>query len=115
MYPFAARLIGAALAGLAISMPIRAADSPSPGAQRPPAMRSEKAGEYVEDSVITAKVKAALLQAPELSSRDVDVETDHGRVLLTGTVRSKAERDQAIKTAAAVQGVMGVKDALVVR
>ena len=60
-------------------------------------------------------MKAALLQASQLSSSDVDVETDHGRVLLTGVVRSKAERDRAVRTAAAAQGVMDVKDALVVR
>jgi len=50
-----------------------------------------------------------------LKSRDVEVETDHGRVMLTGVVRSKAERDHAVKAAAGVDGVTDVKDALVVR
>jgi len=50
-----------------------------------------------------------------LRSRDVEVDTDHGRVMLTGVVRTQAERQHAIKTAAAVDGVMDVKDALVVR
>ena len=104
------RVIGAVLAGTAIAFSAFAADKKE-RASSP----SGKAEAYVEDSVITAKVKAALLRAPELSSRDVEVETDHGRVLLTGVVRSKAERDHAVKAAAQVDGVMDVKDALVVR
>ena len=106
-----ARLVGAVLAGAAIAFSGFAADKKD----RPASAPSGKAEAYVEDSVITAKVKAALLRAPELSSRDVEVETDHGRVLLTGVVRSKAERDYAVKAAAQVEGVTDVKDALVVR
>jgi hyperosmotically inducible protein len=105
------RFIGFVLAGTAIAFSAFAADRKD----RPAATPSGKTEAYVEDSVITAKVKAALLRAPELSSRDVEVETDHGRVLLTGVVRSKAERDHAVKAAAQVDGVMDVKDALVVR
>lgn len=106
-----ARLIGAVLSGVAIAFSAVAADKK----ERPTASASGKVDHHVEDSVITAKVKAALLRAPELRSRDVEVETDHGRVMLTGIVRSKAERDHAVKTAAEVDGVMDVKDALVVR
>ena len=104
-------VIGAVLAGTAIAFSTFAADKKDRAASAP----SGKAEAYVEDSVITAKVKAALLRAPELSSRDVEVETDHGRVLLTGVVRSKAERDHAVKAAAQVDGVTDVKDALVGR
>ena len=114
MSGYAATIFSAA-AGLAIATSVIGADSRTQAKDRPFVTESEKAGAYVEDSVITAKVKAALLQAPELRSGDVEVETDHGRVLLTGVVRSKAERDHAIKTAAAVAGVRDVKDALVVR
>ena len=105
--------VGAALAGLAIAFPAVAADRPMQ--KERPAASAGKTEAYVEDSVITAKVKAALLRAPELKSRDVEVETDHGRVMLTGVVRSKAERDHAVKAAAGVDGVTDVKDALVVR
>ena len=113
MFQHLTKLAGAALAGLAIAFPAIAADRPMQ--KERPAASTGKAEAYVEDSVITAKVKAALLRAPELKSRDVEVETDHGRVMLTGVVRSKAERDHAVKTAAGVDGVMDVKDALVVR
>ena len=115
MFARAVRLSGAALAGLALAGTGLAADSSVQKRDRPVATATGKADVYVEDSVITAKVKAALLRAPELRSRDVEVETDHGRVMLTGVVRSQAERNHAIKTAAAVDGVMDVKDARVVR
>jgi hyperosmotically inducible periplasmic protein len=111
----AAKLFGAALAGLAIAGQALPADSPVQKKDRVGASVAGRADAYVEDSVITAKVKAALLRAPELRSRDVEVETDHGRVLLTGVVRTQAERDHALKTAASVDGVLDVKDALVVR
>jgi len=106
-----ATLMGAVLAGMAIAFSAAAADR----RERPAPSATGKLDYVVEDSVITAKVKAALLRAPELRSRDVEVETDHGRVMLTGVVRSKAERDHAVKAAAEVDGVMDVKDALVVR
>jgi hyperosmotically inducible protein len=115
MFRRTATILGAALSGLAIAAVAIGADNPAQAKDRLAPTKSEKAGAYVEDSVITAKVKAALLQAPELRSGDVEVETDHGNVLLTGVVRSKAEHDHAIKTAAAVAGVRDVKDALVVR
>jgi hyperosmotically inducible periplasmic protein len=113
MFQHLTKFAGAALAGLALTFPAFAADRPMQ--KERPAANTGKAEAYVEDSVITAKVKAALLRAPELKSRDVEVETDHGRVMLTGVVRSKAEREHALKTAAGVDGVTDVKDALVVR
>ena len=73
------------------------------------------AGKYVEDSVITTKVKAALLKEPELKSLKVSVETLHGEVLLSGFVQDESQRQKAMKAAVAVNGVTSVKDALVVR
>ena len=72
-------------------------------------------GKYVADSVLTAKVKAALLKEPELKSLDVSVETLRGEVLLSGFVQSDAQRQKAMKAAVAVDGVASVKDAMVVR
>jgi hyperosmotically inducible protein len=73
------------------------------------------AGKYVEDSVITAKVKAALLKEPDLKSLDVSVETLRGEVLLSGFVTDEGQRQKAMRVAVAVNGVTSVKDALVVR
>ncbi len=73
------------------------------------------AGKFVEDSVLTARVKAALLKEPELKSLDVSVETLRGEVLLSGFVKDEAQRQKAMKAAVAVNGVATVKDAMVVR
>ena len=73
------------------------------------------AGMYVDDSVVTAKVKAALLKEPDLKSLDVSVETLHGEVLLSGFVKDEGQRQKALKVAVAVTGVASVKDAMVVR
>ena len=73
------------------------------------------AGTYVDDSVITAKVKAALLKEPDLKSLDVSVETMRGEVLLSGFVKDEGQRQKAMKVAVAVNGVASVKDAMVVR
>jgi hyperosmotically inducible protein len=73
------------------------------------------AGKYVEDSVITAKVKAALIKEPDLKSLDVSVETLRGEVLLSGFVKDESQRQKAMKAAVAVNGVATVKDAMVVR
>ena len=72
-------------------------------------------GKYVEDSVITAKVKAALLKEPDLKSMDVSVETLRGEVLLSGFVKDDSQRQKAMRAAVAVNGVASVKDAMVVR
>jgi hyperosmotically inducible protein len=73
------------------------------------------AGKYIDDSVLTAKVKAALLKEPELKSLDVSVESMRGEVLLSGFVKDNGQRQKALKTATAVNGVASVKDAMVVR
>lgn len=72
-------------------------------------------GKYVGDSVITAKVKAALVKEEKLKGFDISVETDHGRVLLSGFVDSPQLRAQALKIASSVDGVRDVRDGIVVR
>jgi hyperosmotically inducible protein len=67
------------------------------------------------DSLITAKVKTALLREPALESLDVSVETYQGEVLLSGFVKDETQRKKAVKAAATIAGVTGVKDGLVVR
>jgi hypothetical protein len=67
---------------------------------------------YVDDGVLTTKVKAALLKEPNLKSIDVHVETYQGKVLLSGWIDSAAQRERAVKVASSVQGVVAVLDAL---
>lgn len=75
----------------------------------------EAAGRYVDDSVITAKVKAALLKDPVVSALAVSVETRKGMVLLSGFVENDRQLRRAQEIASGVQGVVTVKNGLVVK
>lgn len=75
----------------------------------------QQIGSYVDDGVLTAKVKAALLKEPNLKSADVHVETYRGKVLLSGWIDSAAQRARAVKVASSVQGVVAVLDGLEVK
>jgi hyperosmotically inducible protein len=74
-----------------------------------------RAGQYVDDSVITAKVKAALLKDPVVSGFAVSVETHKGVVLLSGFVQNDKQAQRAAQIASAVQGVVTVKNALAIK
>lgn len=70
--------------------------------------RTEGAGEYVDDTLITAKVKAAVLNEPGLKSSEINVETFKGRVQLSGFVNSAADIQRAVVLAREVKGVKSV-------
>lgn len=70
----------------------------------------EGTGQYVDDSVITTKVKAAILGEPGLKSAEINVETFKGVVQLSGFVSSKADISAAAKLARSVNGVKSVKN-----
>lgn len=72
--------------------------------------KHEGTGEYVDDSVLTAKVKAAILQDPALSSAEINVETFKGVVQLSGFVNSRSDISKAADIARGVNGVMSVKN-----
>lgn len=67
-------------------------------------------GEYVDDSVITTKVKAQLLNEPNLSSAQINVETFKGQVQLSGFVKSQADINRAVEITRQVVGVKSVKN-----
>ena len=73
------------------------------------------AGQFVDDSVITAKVKALLLKDPAVRTLAVSVETYRGTVVLSGFVNSEGQLQRAAEIAAGVQGVVTVKNSLVVK
>lgn len=75
----------------------------------------ESTGEFIDDSVLTTKVKAVLLHDPAVSGLAVNVETFKGVVQLSGFVKSAAERDKAAELARAVPGVKQVKNDLLLR
>ena len=72
--------------------------------------KQEGTGEYVDDTVITAKVKAAILNEPTLKSAEVNVETFKGVVQLSGFVSSKEAENTAVAVTRTVGGVKSVKD-----
>jgi hyperosmotically inducible protein len=70
----------------------------------------EGTGEYVDDAVITTKVKAAIFNEPSLKSAEINVETFKGTVQLSGFVNSRADINKAVDVARGVQGVTSVKN-----
>ncbi len=73
------------------------------------------AGTAIDDSVITTKLKTALLADTTLKGADISVETRNGEVVLTGSVASSSQKDHAAKIAQALSGVKGVNNKLSVK
>ncbi|MFK3660754.1 molecular chaperone OsmY [Scandinavium sp. NPDC088450] len=74
-----------------------------------------KVGGFMDDSSITAKVKAALVDHDSIKSTDISVKTDNKVVTLSGFVESQAQAEQAVSVAKGVEGVASVSDKLHVR
>jgi len=77
--------------------------------------KHEGTGEYVDDTVITSKVKAAILEEPGLKSAEIKVETFKGVVQLSGFVSSRTSSNKAVELARGVHGVKSVKDDMLVK
>jgi osmotically-inducible protein OsmY len=77
--------------------------------------KREGTGEYLDDSVITTKVKAQLLNEPYLSSSQINVETYKGEVQLSGFVDTRTNINRAVEIARNVPGVKSVKNKMQLR
>jgi c(7)-type cytochrome triheme protein len=88
-----------------------------PAKEKPTTSKSQKesSGEYMDDAVITTKVKTAMLQEPSLKSAEINVETFKGIVQLTGFVRSRADINKAAEIAKGVKGVKSVKNDMILK
>jgi osmotically-inducible protein OsmY len=75
----------------------------------------EATGQYVDDSVITTKVKSAILGEPGLKVSEINVETFKGVVQLSGFVSSRSDIDSAVKVARNVDGVKSIKNDMQVK
>ena len=75
----------------------------------------ESSGQYVDDSVITTKVKAAIFNDPALKVFQINVETFKGEVQLSGFVDSAQSAAKAGEVARSVKGVVSVKNNLIVK
>lgn len=75
----------------------------------------ESTGEYVDDTMITAKLKAALFRDPQVSGFQVNVETFKGQVQIAGFVDSAAQKLKAEQIARSLPGVKAVTNSIVVK
>lgn len=74
------------------------------------APKKETASEYIDDSYLTTKVKAAILRDPTLKSSEINVETYKGAVQLSGFVGSRSDITRAVEVTRTVRGVKAVRN-----
>ena len=72
--------------------------------------KQESTGEYIDDSVITTRVKTPVFQEATLKSAEINVETYKGVVQLSGFVNSAADINKAVEIARGIKGVTSVKN-----
>jgi osmotically-inducible protein OsmY len=96
---------------------MKTADASKPAKEKSaaPASKKESTGEYIDDAVITAKVKEAVLEEPSLKSAEINVETSKGTVQLSGFVRSRVDINKAVEVAKHVKGVKSVKNDMILK
>jgi osmotically-inducible protein OsmY len=75
----------------------------------------ESTGEYIDDSVLTSKIKAEIFNDPMLKVFQINVESFKGVVQLSGFVNSAQASARAVEVATSVKGVKSVKNSLVVK
>jgi osmotically-inducible protein OsmY len=80
-----------------------------------PSPTREGTGEVIDDTIITSKVKAALVADPIVKAREVNVETFKGTVQLSGFVDSAEATRKAVEVARAIKGVKHVKNDMVIK
>jgi len=72
--------------------------------------KSKSTGEIIDDSVITARIKSAMINDPTLKASEINVETYKGNVQLSGFVNSKEDIRHAVDVANDVKGVKSVSN-----
>ncbi|BBV64659.1 MULTISPECIES: BON domain-containing protein [Kluyvera] len=70
----------------------------------------ESTGGYIDDTVVTTKVKTALFSDKQIKSSEINVQTFKGRVQLSGFVSSAADAKRAVEVTRQVQGVRVVEN-----
>lgn len=99
--------------------PMTTAPAPAPAPEAPPAMSasgpSTTMGEKIDDTVITTKVKTALLADDTVKGMDISVTTTMGEVQLSGVVDNQMQIDKAVEVAKAVEGVARVQNGMTVK
>lgn len=80
-----------------------------------PSEKRASTGEFIDDTLITGKVKAALVADPELKATEIKVDTYKGTVQLSGFVGSPDHIPKAVALARGIEGVKGVKNDMAVK
>ena len=75
----------------------------------------ESTGEYIDDTVITTRVKTAFIGDEQVKAGEVNVETFKGVVQLSGFVSSEAAMARAVEIARGIDGVTSVKNDMRIR
>lgn len=75
---------------------------------------ADSAAQKIDDAAVTATINAELVKDPALSAIKIDVDTQDGRVLLSGKAPTTDARDRATRIASAVKGVQSVDNRLVI-
>jgi hyperosmotically inducible protein len=75
----------------------------------------ESTGEFVDDSTITARVKAAFVQDQNIKANDISVTTHKGIVQLSGFVDSDRQKTRAEEIAEGIPGVKSVQNEIAVK
>lgn len=77
--------------------------------------KRESTGEYIDDTVLTTKVKSTFIGDSRIKANDINVKTYKGVVQLSGFVDTQAEADRAVQLARTVKGVKAVNNSLIVK
>ena len=93
----------------------RQEEARAPVASKMAPMASTTVGTEIDDSLVTARVKSALLADPDVKSFDIKVETRKGQVQLSGFVDTRARIDNAIALTRKVDGVKGVENGMALK
>ena len=80
-----------------------------------PSDKRASAGEFVDDTLITGKVKAALVADPDLKATEINVETYKGTVQLSGFVSAPEHIPKAAQLTRGIEGVKSVKNDIAVK
>jgi hyperosmotically inducible protein len=102
--------LAAALA-VGIALSVAGCDRQVPSAETP-ASPTTTVGTDIDDTVVTTKIKSALLNDSDIKAFDIKAETRKGMVQLSGFVNNQAQADRAMAVARAVEGVKGVENGM---
>ena len=108
-------LFAVVIAGSAVMAGCASTDEQPAATEQSAAAGKQTAGEVVDDGVVTAKVKAKLVDDPVTKAYQINVETFKGTVQLSGAVDSAEARSRATQLAKTVGGVKDVQNSLEVR